>query len=140
MTAISVAPAGQRAVVRPLVESDLDAADAVLRSAFNTFVGVPDLFGDVDYVHTRFRAAPDAALAAEIDGEVVGSNFLTRWGSFGFFGPLSVRPDLWDQGIARRRNATEEPGRVQSAGRLRHRRLALGLSRPGLVGVKAPRR
>ncbi len=94
--------AGERVTVRPLVESDLDAADTVLRSAFNTFVGVPDLFGDADYVRTRFRAARDAALVAEVDGELVGSNFLTRWGSFGFFGPLSVRPDLWDQGLARR--------------------------------------
>ncbi len=63
---------------------------------------IPDLFGDADYVRSRFRAAPDAALTAEIDGELVGSNFLTRWGSFGFFGPLSIRPDLWDQGIGRR--------------------------------------
>src|SRR5262249_31749828 len=43
-----------------------------------------------------------SALAADLDGELVGSNFATRWGSFGFFGPLSVRPDLWDRGIARR--------------------------------------
>lgn len=28
--------------------------------------------------------------------------FTTRWGSFGFLGPLSVRPELWDQGVARR--------------------------------------
>lgn len=102
MTTIPASRAGQRAVVRPLTEPDLDDADAVLRSAFNTFVGVPDLFGDADYVRTRFRAAPDAALAAEIDGQLVGSNFATRWGSFGFFGPLSVRPGLWDQGVARR--------------------------------------
>jgi hypothetical protein len=32
----------------------------------------------------------------------VGSNFVTRWGSFGFFGPLSVEPRLWDQGVAQR--------------------------------------
>lgn len=37
---------------------------------------------------------------AELNGEVVGLNFATRWGSVGFFGPLSVRPDLWNQGIA----------------------------------------
>jgi GNAT superfamily N-acetyltransferase len=35
-------------------------------------------------------------------GEVVGSNFATRWGSFGFFGPLTVRQDLWDGGIGSR--------------------------------------
>jgi hypothetical protein len=29
----------------------------------------------------------------------MGSNFATRWGSFGFFGPLTVHPELWTQGI-----------------------------------------
>jgi GNAT superfamily N-acetyltransferase len=27
---------------------------------------------------------------------------ITSWGSVGFFGPLSVRPELWDQGVASR--------------------------------------
>ena len=89
------------AQVRQLRESDLDEADRICRSAFNTFVGVPDLFGDQDYVHTRWRAAPDLAVAAELDGQLVGSNFITCWGSFGFFGPLSIRPELWDKGLAK---------------------------------------
>src|SRR5712692_463821 len=86
--------------IRTLRESDLPAADHILRSAFNTFVGVPDLFGDTNYVRTRWLADPDAALAAEHDGRLVGSNFVTRWGTVGFFGPLSVPPELWDRGIA----------------------------------------
>ncbi|HEX4108751.1 MAG TPA: GNAT family N-acetyltransferase [Solirubrobacteraceae bacterium] len=75
-----------------------------MRLAFGTFLGAPDpmqVFGDLDYVYTRFAAAPQWAFAAQLDGEVVGSIFATRWGSYGFFGPLSVRPDLWDRGIAR---------------------------------------
>src|SRR5437763_16809540 len=70
-----------------------------------TFLGLPDpmaFMGDADFVATRWRADPSGAIAAERDGELVGSNLATRWGSFGFFGPLSVRPDLWDRGIARR--------------------------------------
>jgi predicted N-acetyltransferase YhbS len=86
--------------VRPLQESDLPEADRILRAAFNTFLGVRDLFGDKDYVRTRWRADPRAALAAERDGRLIGSNFVTGWGSVGFFGPLSVRPELWDQGVA----------------------------------------
>jgi hypothetical protein len=39
-------------------------------------------------------------LGAELDGELVGTNFATRWGSVAFFGPLTIRPDLWDKGIA----------------------------------------
>jgi hypothetical protein len=58
--------------------------------------------GDSDWVAGRFRADPSAAFVAELDAAVVGSNLATRWGSVGFFGPLTVRPDLWDRGIARR--------------------------------------
>jgi GNAT superfamily N-acetyltransferase len=89
--------------VRPLEEGDLDEADQIMRIAFGTYLKAPDpiaVFGDTDYVHTRYRAAPSAAFCAELDGEVVGSVFATRWGSFAFFGPLTVRVDLWDHGIA----------------------------------------
>jgi N-acetylglutamate synthase-like GNAT family acetyltransferase len=91
--------------IRPLRRGDLDAADRVMRIAFGTFLGAPDpmmVFGDMDYVRSRFAAEPSWAFAAELDGEVVGSNFATRWGSFGFFGPVTVRVDLWDRGIAGR--------------------------------------
>jgi GNAT superfamily N-acetyltransferase len=88
--------------VRTLRESDLPAADMILRSAFDTFTGVSSLFGDKDYVRTRWLADPDAAIAVERDGHLAGTNFVTRWGSVGFFGPLSVLPGLWDQGLASR--------------------------------------
>jgi len=92
-------------LVRPLQKTDLDAADQIFRTAFGTFLGLPDPLrfgGDTDYVRTRWSANPQAAFAAEVDGTLAGSNFATRWGSFGFFGPISVRPDLWDRGVARR--------------------------------------
>ena len=91
--------------VRPMRADDLEAADQVLRLAFGTIRGLPDpsaAFGDADYVHTRFRAAPECAWVVEVDGDVVGSVFATHWGSFGFFGPLSVDPGLWDRGIGSR--------------------------------------
>ncbi|MGH2712748.1 MAG: GNAT family N-acetyltransferase, partial [Thermoleophilaceae bacterium] len=90
--------------VRPLAETDLAGADRIFRLAFGTFLGMPqpEMFGgDADYIATRWRAEPEAALAAVRDGELVGSNFVTHWGSVGFFGPLTVRPDLWDRGIAK---------------------------------------
>jgi len=96
---------GGEVSVRQLREADLAAADRLMRMAFGTFLGAPDpmlVFGDADYVRSRFAAEPSWAFAAELDGEIVGSNFATRWGSFGFFGPLTVRTDLWGRGIAQR--------------------------------------
>src|SRR5205814_6764288 len=57
---------------------------------------------DADYVRTRWRADPSAAFGAYDDGEIVGSTFAARWGSVGFFGPLTIRPDRWDRGIGKR--------------------------------------
>ncbi len=83
---------------------DVDAADSIMRIAFGTFFEMPQpetSMGDRDFVRTRWLADPKRAFVAEVDGEVVGSNFATRWGSVGFFGPLTVRPELWDKGIAK---------------------------------------
>ena len=92
-------------IIRPLTAQDLSAAGRIIRLAFGTFLGAPEpehFWADLDYANTRWRADPTAAFGAELDGELVGSNFATRWGSVGFFGPLSVRPDLWDQDIGQR--------------------------------------
>ena len=89
--------------VRPLREEDVPAADRIMRLAFGTFLGLPEPLafgGDAAHVQPRWRADPMATLGAEVGGELVGSNVATNWGSVGFFGPLTVRPDLWDQGVA----------------------------------------
>ncbi len=72
---------------RPLREDDLGRADQIMRLAFGTSIGSskPSSFmGDADYVFTRFAAGPTAAFAAQLDGQVVGSNFATNWGSPGY--------------------------------------------------------
>ena len=79
-------------------------AARIVRLAFGTFIGVPDpenFWDDRDYVYGRHRAAHVAAFGAKLDGQLVGSNFATRWGSVGFFGPLTVRPELQERGVAR---------------------------------------
>jgi GNAT superfamily N-acetyltransferase len=89
--------------IEALREQDLDEADRIFRLAFGTFIGMPDpmqFAGDSDMIRTRFRAPHVEAFGAYRDGDLLGSNFATRWGSVGFFGPLTVRPDLWDQGVA----------------------------------------
>jgi len=91
--------------IRPLEERDLDQADRIYRLAFGTFLGLPnpDTFaGDSDLIRTRWLADPTAALAGEVGGSLAGSNLVTRWGSVGFFGPLTVHPSLWDRGIAQK--------------------------------------
>ncbi len=95
----------QEIIVRPLCENDLTTAESIRRIAFGTFLGVadPTTFRlDTNFIQTRWLADPNAAFGAELGGELVGSNLATRWGSVGFFGPLTVHPDLWNRGIATR--------------------------------------
>src|SRR5580692_4307527 len=88
-----------------LRESELGEAVRIVRLAFGTFLGLPDpmqFMGDRDLMTPRWRARNTRVLAAHIDGRLVGSNVITRWGSFGFFGPLTVLPEFWDHGVAQR--------------------------------------
>jgi hypothetical protein len=39
-------------------------------------------------------------IGAREGDRLIGSNVATRWGSFGFFGPLTVLPEFWDRGVA----------------------------------------
>ena len=87
--------------VGPLDEADLDTADRIFRDAFGTVLGAPPSM-DTELVRTRFRAPHTAALGAYLDGELVGSTLVARWGSVGYFGPLSVTPKHWGGGIGRR--------------------------------------
>lgn len=92
------------AVILPMTENDFSAASRIIGLAFGTFMGVPDpenFMSDIQYPLVRWQAEPASAFKAEIDGELVGSNFATRWGSVGFLGPLTVRPDLWDKGVGK---------------------------------------
>jgi len=92
------------AVIRPLSKADLPEARRIFRTAFGTFLGAPDpetFWEDRDYVHGRFGAEHVASFAAELDGELVGSNFATRWGSVGFFGPITMRPDRQGRGTGK---------------------------------------
>ena len=89
--------------VRPLVPADLPEAQRIVRAAFGTFFGAPDLdtfWTDRDYVYGRHGAEHTVSFAVDADDGLAGSNFATRWGSVGFFGPLSIRPDLWNRGLA----------------------------------------
>ena len=49
---------------------------------------------------SRWRAPHAQIVAAREDGRLIGTNALTRWGSFGYFGPLTILPEYWDRGVA----------------------------------------
>ncbi len=56
--------------------------------------------GDATLPQRAGRPIPTAVLAAEHAGKLIGSNFAANWGSFGFFGPLTVEPEYWNRGVA----------------------------------------
>ncbi|MBR8838326.1 MAG: GNAT family N-acetyltransferase [Stigonema ocellatum SAG 48.90 = DSM 106950] len=89
--------------IRLLQANELAEADYLFRLAFGTFLELPEpttFYGDAAYISHRWKTDPNAAYAAEIDGKLIGSIFAINWGSFGYFGPLSVHPDFWNQGVA----------------------------------------
>jgi GNAT superfamily N-acetyltransferase len=89
--------------VGQLRETELEEACRIVRLAFGTFLGLPnplESMGDRDFVSPRWRSRNTKVLAARDDGKLIGSNVVTRWGSFGFFGPLTVLPDYWNRSVA----------------------------------------
>jgi len=94
-----------RISVHALRKTELPEAKRIFHLAFGTFLGLPDpmqFFPDRDFVRTRYHTDPSGAVGASIGGKLIGSNFATDWGSVGFFGPLTIRPDFWDRGVAQR--------------------------------------
>ncbi len=88
-----------------LKKSELKEADRIIRLAFGTFLNMPnpmDFMEDRDFLTPRYRSPHTKVLAARADGKLLGTNIVTCWGSFGFFGPLTVAPDAWNQGVAQR--------------------------------------
>src|ERR1700676_4418099 len=86
-----------------LKQSELEEAGRIVRLAFGTFLGMPDpleFMGDRNLIAPRFRSTHVKVLAARDNGRLIGTNVVTRWGSFGFFGPLTVLPEYWDRGVA----------------------------------------
>jgi GNAT superfamily N-acetyltransferase len=91
--------------IGPLKQSELAEADRILRVAFGTFLGVPnpsEFMGDREFMTPRWRSKNVRVIAAREGGRLLGTNVVTRWGTFGFFGPLTVLPEYWDRGVAKR--------------------------------------
>src|ERR1700730_10827478 len=88
-----------------LKQSELEEAGRIVRLAFGTFLGLPDpldFMGDRNLMVPRWRSTHVKVIAAREGGRLIGSNVVTRWGSFGCFGPVTVLPEYWDRGVAQR--------------------------------------
>ena len=89
--------------IGPLKPAGVAEAARIARLAFGTFLGLPnplDFMGDRDLLTPRWRSSHVKFVAAYEGNRLIGSNAATGWGSFGFFGPLTVLPEYWDQGVA----------------------------------------
>jgi GNAT superfamily N-acetyltransferase len=98
-------PEANQIKVGPLKKNELPEADRIFRLAFGTFLGLPDpstFMGDRDLTTNRGRARNVQVLAARDGRRLVGTNFLTTWGAFAFFGPLTILPEYWDKGVAQK--------------------------------------
>lgn len=82
-----------KVTIRPLREIEIAEAETIYRQSFSNFLRIPEwMLGDVNHVRARFRASPETAWAAELDGKLIGSAFATRWGSVAVLGPATVQP------------------------------------------------
>jgi len=98
-------PKGSEFQVGLLKRSEIAEANRIFRLAFGTHLGMPDpmqFMGDRELVQSRMRAKNVRAFAARHGERLVGSCLATRWGSFGFIGPLTVLPEYWNRGVAQR--------------------------------------
>jgi GNAT superfamily N-acetyltransferase len=89
-------------VVSVLRETDLPEVQRIFRVAFGTFLGAPDpetFWSNRNHLLGRWRAPHVAAFGAWSDGRLLGSSFATKWGSVGFFGPITVDPTLQERGV-----------------------------------------
>jgi GNAT superfamily N-acetyltransferase len=89
--------------IGPLKKNEVEEAARIVKLAFGTFLGLPDPLAFMDdrhYMAPRFNSPNVKVVAARDGSRLIGSNVATRWGSFGFFGPLTVLPEYWDRGVA----------------------------------------
>ncbi len=91
--------------ISTLKQTDLKEANRIVNLAFGKFLGVPNpetFMGDRTFMTPRFHSKHVKVIAAHDGTRLIGSNVITRWGSFAFFGPLTVLPEYWNQGVAQR--------------------------------------
>lgn len=131
-----MASKSQSIQVGPLRKDELPEAGRIVRLAFGTFLGLPnplEFMDDRDFMTPRWHARNTAVLAAREGRKLIASNVITRWGSFGFFGPLTVLPEYWSRGVAQQLLAATV--KVFNRWGVRHTGLFTFASSPKHVGL-----
>ncbi|HUT51696.1 MAG TPA: GNAT family N-acetyltransferase [Alphaproteobacteria bacterium] len=91
--------------LRQLGGDDIAEAARCDRTAFAAFLGLPgpDHFRPgADVIGPRLRAWPEASFAITDDGRLAGIALMMRWGSIAIVGPVTIFPEDWGKGHARR--------------------------------------
>lgn len=103
----------------PETREVLVEADRIAKIAFGDYLNRPPdaVWGDASYLSRGWRAPPGVssarkwqyrALGVYVDGKLVGLNYITVWGRYGYFGPLAILPEYQGNGLAiRLLDATE---------------------------------
>lgn len=91
--------------LRQLCDDDIAEAARCDRTAFAAFLGLPgpDQFRPgADVIGPRLRAWPEASFAITDGGRLAGIALMMRWGSVAIVGPVTIFPEDWGKGHARR--------------------------------------
>ena len=88
-------------ILRP---ADIDEINYVFRQGFGSHFKMldPEQFAPGRSCMARLIVQPNGAFGAVRDGKLIGIACNSIWGSVGVFGPLSVLPQYWGTGVAKR--------------------------------------
>jgi predicted N-acetyltransferase YhbS len=112
--------------IRPATSADTEACGRIVHDAFRSIAdrhSFPPDFESVDFAtqlaHAFVEDPQTYGVVAEIDGRVVGSNFLTEHDPIRAVGPITVDPAIQARGVGRRlMEAVIERGRGAAGVRL----------------------
>ncbi|GKX67350.1 GNAT family N-acetyltransferase [Inconstantimicrobium mannanitabidum] len=83
-------------MIRAMEYKDIDAIRKIDKLCFKD-----DFSRRTEGIEGYIESSDNSSIVYEIDGKVVGFNFIHIWGSFGWFGPFGVDPKYQSQGIGK---------------------------------------
>jgi ribosomal protein S18 acetylase RimI-like enzyme len=94
--------------IRPVTPKDLEACGRIIYEAFKGIADqhnfrrdFPSVDAATDFAGLFVNDPSIYGVVAEVDGQVVGSNFLTEWDPIRAVGPITVDPERQAKGVGR---------------------------------------